>query len=208
MQSQSWYLSESAKFFVEGSNPSCTFLVFFMSSSHYFPLPDKVSFSSQFFIDSFDGRSSYQSILLSGPLGSLSFSCPSDFSFSLSDDRRSLSLIVPSHFSPVLLRSFLSLFLNSLRGVSLGFSLSLSLVGVGYKASFDHLNNSLSLSVGFSHPVIIPLPPFISLSCPSPSSILASSFHLPSLSSFIHHIRLIKPSSADHYKAKGLSLLS
>ena len=50
-------------------------------------------------------------------------------------------------------------------GTSVGFTKVLTLIGVGYRASLA--NNVLTLNLGFSHPVVIPVPKDITvLVCP------------------------------------------
>ena len=55
------------------------------------------------------------------------------------------------------------------KGVSEGFSKSLELVGVGYKARIE--GTKLVLSLGFSHDVNFPAPAGIKISCESPTQI-------------------------------------
>ena len=136
--------------------------------SHRFTLPEHVSISSRYFTENVSETSttttcrssispalSYQSVLVSGPLGSLSFTCPPSFSYDLSD-HPSLLVEAPSSFSPILFRSFISLFSNSITGVSNGFKLTLSLSGVGFKAS--NQGNVLELSLGYSHNIFFAVP--------------------------------------------------
>lgn len=52
-----------------------------------------------------------------------------------------------------LMRSLLS---NMVKGVSAGFQLKLNIVGVGYKAEVK--GKSVTLNLGFSHPIEFPLP--------------------------------------------------
>ena len=174
--------------------------------THSIPLPSEhISIESVFFRDKFVLNHHYQKITIQGPLGCLYFNCPVDFKIFIEDSK--VFIIAPNHFNFSLFNSFLSLFNNALLGVSSGFSKSLSLNGVGFKASLSK-PRELSLSIGFCHPIYIEVPSYISsISCPDPSTILASSFSLPLLSNFLHQIRLIRPSSKDPYKAKGLSIL-
>jgi large subunit ribosomal protein L6 len=56
-----------------------------------------------------------------------------------------------------------ALIANMVKGVNEGFKLDLELVGVGYKSSLQGTNN-LELSLGFSHNLVIGLPPEIKVS--------------------------------------------
>lgn len=61
-----------------------------------------------------------------------------------------------------------SLTYNMVMGTSVGFTKVLTLIGVGYRASLA--DNVLTLNLGFSHPVVIPVPQGITVvvrpSCP------------------------------------------
>jgi large subunit ribosomal protein L6 len=50
---------------------------------------------------------------------------------------------------------------NSIRGVTEGFSKDLDLVGIGYKV--DAKPKSVTLTLGYSHPIEFPIPPGISI---------------------------------------------
>jgi large subunit ribosomal protein L6 len=49
-----------------------------------------------------------------------------------------------------------ALYANAVRGVTEGFSKTLEIVGVGYKAELK--GNVLQLALGYSHPVVYPIP--------------------------------------------------
>lgn len=102
---------------------------------------------------------------------------------------------------------FLALFnsLNkSILGLTDGFSFSLSLSGIGYKASVS--NNNLILSLGFSHDVVINIPLDINVTCISPTSILLKGNSHYNLSLFANKIVGKKPAYKDIYKKKGITL--
>ena len=56
-----------------------------------------------------------------------------------------------------------------IKGVSVGFTKELELVGVGYKARVE--GNKLVLSLGFSHDVVIETPKGLKITCASPTQI-------------------------------------
>ena len=59
---------------------------------------------------------------------------------------------------------------NMVTGVSVGFERRLEIVGVGYRAQAQ--GRSLSLSLGFSHPVNLEIPEGISIETPSSTEIV------------------------------------
>lgn len=72
-----------------------------------------------------------------------------------------------------------SLLANAVVGVSAGYTTSLRLVGVGYRATLEAPSSSregtsaqrLNLKLGFAHPVLIDLPPDVTASTPSTTTI-------------------------------------
>lgn len=61
---------------------------------------------------------------------------------------------------------------NLVLGVTEGHSAILRLVGVGYRATMEDDGRKLSLKVGFSHPVELPVPEGVRCSVPMPTRIL------------------------------------
>ena len=66
---------------------------------------------------------------------------------------------------------------NMVKGVSDGFSKTLQLNGVGYRATVD--GSTIVLSLGYSHPVRIPIPEGIDVKVPSHDVLAASSCAAP-----------------------------
>ncbi len=65
-----------------------------------------------------------------------------------------------------------ALIANMVKGVSEGFTTSLEIKGVGWKAQMQ--GNKLVLNVGFSHPVEFNQPEGITLACPSQTEVTVS----------------------------------
>ena len=59
---------------------------------------------------------------------------------------------------------------NMVKGVTEGFSKSLSIVGTGYRAALS--GKKLSLTLGFSHPVELDPPAGLSFEVPNPNTIV------------------------------------
>ena len=59
---------------------------------------------------------------------------------------------------------------NCFKGVTVGFERKLLLVGVGYRAKVQ--GNNLELTLGYSHPVVYPIPVGIQIEAPSNTEIL------------------------------------
>jgi len=86
------------------------------------------------------------------------------------------------------------------QGVSKGYEKRLEIVGVGYQAKVQ--GRTLSLNVGFSHLVELPIPEKVTVTCPDPTHIILQSCDKQGLGHFAAVIRGIKP--PEPYKGKGI----
>jgi len=93
-----------------------------------------------------------------------------------------------------------SLVNNMVIGVSTGFSKSLQLIGVGYRAQMQ--GNVLDLSLGFSHPVKYALPEGISIETPSQTEIVVKGSDKQKVGQVCAEIRAYRP--PEPYKGKGV----
>lgn len=134
-----------------------------------------------------------------GPKGELVYAIPEGISVSIEDgvlrvschrhDRKTKSLFgfVRAHLA------------NQIIGVTEGFSKTLELVGVGYRANLSGSN--LVLSIGFSHPVTVSPPEGITFSI-SEGKIIVSGIDKQKVGQVAANIRAIKP--PEPYKGKGI----
>lgn len=93
-----------------------------------------------------------------------------------------------------------SLVNNMVQGVSVGFTKSLQLVGVGYRAQLQ--GNVLDLSLGFSHPVKYAVPEGITLEVPSQTEIIVKGSDKQKVGQVCAEIRAYRP--PEPYKGKGV----
>ncbi len=89
---------------------------------------------------------------------------------------------------------------NIVIGVSQGFERKLELKGVGYRAQVQGKN--LNLTVGFSHPVVFPVPEGITIETPSQTEIVVKGADKQLVGQVTANIRRIRP--PDAYKGKGI----
>ena len=89
---------------------------------------------------------------------------------------------------------------NMLIGVSEGYSKTLELVGVGYRAALK--GTSLELSLGFSHPVKVEQPEGIKFECPDQTTIIISGTDKQQVGQVAADIR--KFHKPEPYKGKGI----
>lgn len=86
------------------------------------------------------------------------------------------------------------------KGVSEGFSKTLELIGVGYKARMDGKN--VVLSLGFSHDVIFETPAGITIACTTPTQLSISGADKQLVGQVAAEIR--KYRKPEPYKGKGV----
>jgi len=89
---------------------------------------------------------------------------------------------------------------NMVAGVSKGFERKLQLVGVGYRAAAK--GSSLTLTLGFSHPVEYPLPAGITAETPTQTDIILKGADKQLLGQVAAEIRAFRP--PEPYKGKGV----
>jgi large subunit ribosomal protein L6 len=89
---------------------------------------------------------------------------------------------------------------NMVRGVTRGYEKKLELVGVGFRAQVQ--GKSLNLTLGFSHPVNLPIPEGITIETPSQTEILVKGIDRQKVGQTAAEIRDIRP--PEPYKGKGV----
>ena len=89
---------------------------------------------------------------------------------------------------------------NAAVGVSSGFSKQLEIIGVGYRAKVD--KNRLELSLGYSRPVIYPIPEDIEIVLEKPTLITVKGIDKQRVGQEAHKIRSFR--KPDPYKLKGI----
>ena len=93
-----------------------------------------------------------------------------------------------------------SLVANAVRGVAEGFSRTLEIQGVGYRAQLQ--GDKLVLQVGYSHPVEVQAPEGISFEVPAPTRIVVKGASKELVGQTAADIRMIRP--PEPYKGKGI----
>jgi large subunit ribosomal protein L6 len=93
-----------------------------------------------------------------------------------------------------------ALLANMVTGVTDGFSKTLEIVGVGYRAEMK--DKALAISVGYSHPVDYPQPAGITITTPSPTVIVVEGIDRQQVGQVAAEIRSVRP--PEPYKGKGI----
>lgn len=89
---------------------------------------------------------------------------------------------------------------NMVKGVTEGFTVALELVGVGYRAQAK--DKSITLSLGFSHPINYQLPEGVLVETPTVTSIILKGVDKQILGQVASEIRAFRP--PEPYKGKGV----
>jgi len=89
---------------------------------------------------------------------------------------------------------------NMVEGVTKGFERKLELVGVGYRAAVQ--GKALNLTLGFSHPVVYPVPEGIEIATPTQTEILVKGINRQQVGQVAAEIRAYR--APEPYKGKGV----
>ncbi len=100
-------------------------------------------------------------VVVKGPKGELKQNIDSRIKINIEDGVLSLSRINEQKESKAFHGLYRSLINNMIVGVTEGYEKNLELVGVGFRAS--NVKNVLELSLGYSHPIYLVLPPEITV---------------------------------------------
>jgi large subunit ribosomal protein L6 len=89
---------------------------------------------------------------------------------------------------------------NMVVGVSAGFSKSLTIKGVGYRAALQ--GDTLVINAGYSHPVELKIPSGITVDVPKPVNITVSGYDKEVVGEFAANIRAVR--KPEPYLGKGI----
>jgi large subunit ribosomal protein L6 len=140
-------------------------------------------------------------VRVKGPKGELEREMHPDISIQVKDDQVIVSRPTDQRHHRALHGLTRSLLNNMVVGVSSGFNKVLEVVGVGYRAEMQ--GDSLLLSLGFSHPVIIDPPENVEFSIePRRKLITISGIDKEVVGQLAADIRKLRP--PEPYKGKGI----
>jgi len=135
-----------------------------------------------------------------GPKGRLTQAVPSGIAARLEHDQLLLTRESDARTVRALHGLARSLVANMVTGVSAGFERKLDIVGIGYRAQMQGKN--IQLALGYSHPVIFPLPDGVTAEIDRQTSITLRAADKALLGQTAARLRgLRKP---DPYKGKGI----
>ena len=138
-------------------------------------------------------------IKVNGPKGNLRFEIPVGILVKITDGKVLVSQEKEEDKSKALSGLVRANIANMVKGVTKGFEKKLELSGVGYRAQAS--GNSLTLSVGFSHPVKIDADPTVAFSVEE-NIITVSGADKALIGDIASKIRAVRP--PEPYKGKGI----
>ena len=139
-------------------------------------------------------------VAVEGPKGKLNWNLPRNIKASIKDNRVSLARGAETRSVKALHGLSRSLVYNMVQGVSEGFTRQLEIEGVGFKAAVQGQN--LNLSLGFSHPVLFPIPKEIKITVTDNTKISIQGIDKKLVGQVAADIRRYYP--PEPYKGKGV----
>lgn len=141
--------------------------------------------------------------VVKGPKGQLSLMVPGRVTV----ERQEGAVVVKRHGDDKQAKAYHGLVQRMLRnmviGVTEGFKKELEIQGVGYRAAME--NGKLTLSLGYSHPVVYDAPEGITFEVPKPTSIVINGYDKQKVGQVASEIRGLRP--PEPYKGKGVRYL-
>ena len=139
-------------------------------------------------------------VTVKGPRGELSRTLPAPMQVALENNEVTVRRPSDEPAHRALHGLSRTLVANMVEGVSKGFSKTLELVGVGYRAEVRPYG--LQLALGFSHPVEYRAPAGIKLTAPAPTQIVVEGANKEVVGQVAAEIRSFRP--PEPYKGKGV----
>ena len=139
-------------------------------------------------------------VTVKGPKGEISFGFNSDIIIEIKDGGVHVSRPTEDKAHRQLHGTTRALINNMVKGVTEGWSKSLLIEGVGYRASLK--GNTLVVAAGYSHLVELPIPEGLKVECPSQTEVKISGIDKQLVGQFAAEVREVR--KPEPYKGKGI----
>ena len=139
-------------------------------------------------------------VVTEGKLGKMSITLPAPISAAVEGNEIKVSRVSDEGNNKALHGLFRSLIKNNIIGVSEGYKKELQIVGVGYKAVLA--GNKLTLSLGYSHDIVYPVPEGIKIQIADGTKLQITGIDKQLVGEVAASIRKFK--KPEPYKGKGV----
>ena len=140
-------------------------------------------------------------VSVKGPKGTLSQSVNQNIGVTIENGELKVSRPNDEKENRAMHGLYRALIHNMVTGVTTGFTKSLELVGVGYRAQADN-PSQLTINIGFSHPVVVKAPENVTFATPNPNKITVSGIDKQVVGEIAAEIRAIR--KPEPYHGKGI----
>jgi large subunit ribosomal protein L6 len=140
------------------------------------------------------------SISVKGPLGSVARAGDPNVEVKREGDQLVCKALGNSRHADAMSGTMRALVANMVTGVTKGFERKLALVGVGFRAQAQ--GDKLSLSLGFSHPVVHQMPKGVKVTTPTQTEIVITGVDEQLVGQVAAEVRGYRP--PEPYKGKGV----
>ena len=141
-----------------------------------------------------------QEVKVKGPKGELSHVLVDQIVAKTGDDGIEIAMRADTSEARAMWGMSRTLVANLVTGVTEGFTKTLEITGVGYRAAVQ--GQTLQLQLGFSHDVNFTIPKGIDVKCPKPTEIVVSGIDKQLVGQVAAEIRKFRP--PEPYKGKGV----
>jgi large subunit ribosomal protein L6 len=143
-----------------------------------------------------------QNVAVKGPKGSLAIAVPAPIQVSQAEGVITVARPNQERVTRSLHGLSRTLVANMVEGVTNGYSLTINIVGVGYRVA--EKGKDLEFQLGYSHPITFPAPEGITYKVESPTKLIISGIDKQLVGETAAKVKKLR--KADPYKGKGLRL--
>ncbi len=137
---------------------------------------------------------------IKGPKGRLEYSVHPKVKLSHEGKQITFAAADGSQFANAMSGTTRALVHNMVHGVTKGFEKRMTIIGVGYRAAVQGKN--LNLTLGYSHPVVYPIPEGITIECPDQTNVVVKGADKQLVGQVAAEIRAWR--EPEPYKGKGV----
>jgi len=141
-----------------------------------------------------------QTLTAKGGLGTLRLVVSNEVTAAIADGTVTIAPKSETKHSRAMWGTTRALVNNMVTGVSKGFSVTLEINGVGYRAAVQ--GSTLNLQLGYSHDIAFPIPNDVKITCERPTIITLSGADRQRVGQVAAEIRAYRP--PEPYKGKGI----